>query len=150
MIAVAALCDWLKTLVTVFKPKGGKTTHHFSRVLRKSQVNARNSDWFIRAVFKCLSKVITWLRLLRLVIGFKESRQFFNQWEAKPKTNRTMYAWFFPRFARVKGDCYRNCDWFIALFVPVVIGRSNCFGFGFSIVIWKPLYAVCSCCDWSN
>jgi len=46
MIAIAALCDWLKTLVTVFKPKGGKTTHHFSRVLRKLQVNARNSDWF--------------------------------------------------------------------------------------------------------
>ena len=23
----------------------------------------------------------------------------------------------------------RNCDWFMALFVPVVIGRSNCFGF---------------------
>ena len=32
-----------------------------------------------------------------------------------------------------------NCDWFIALFVPVVIGRSNCFGFG---LIWKPLYYV--------
>ena len=32
-----------------------------------------------------LSKVIPWLRLLRLVIGLKDSRQFFNQWEAKPK-----------------------------------------------------------------
>ena len=29
----------------------------------------------------------------------------------------------------------RNCDWFIALPAPVVIGRSNCFGFGFSRVI---------------
>ena len=29
----------------------------------------------------------------------------------------------------------RNCDWFIALIVPVVIGRSSCFGFGFSTVI---------------
>ena len=29
----------------------------------------------------------------------------------------------------------RNCDWFIALFAPVVIGRSNCFGLGFSTVI---------------
>jgi len=28
------------------------------------------------------------------------------------------------------------------LFVPVVIGRSNCFGFGFSTVIWKPLYML--------
>ena len=25
-----------------------------------------------------------------------------------------------------------NCDWFIALSAPAVIGRSNCFGFGFS------------------
>ena len=33
----------------------------------------------------------------------------------------------------------RNCDWFIALPAPVVIGRSNCFGFGFSTVIWKLL-----------
>ena len=33
----------------------------------------------------------------------------------------------------------RNCDWFIALSAPVVIGRSNCFGFGFSTVISKPL-----------
>ena len=25
----------------------------------------------------------------------------------------------------------RKCDWFIALFAPVVIGRSNYFGIGF-------------------
>ena len=29
----------------------------------------------------------------------------------------------------------RNCDWFIALFAPVVIGRDNSFGFGFLTVI---------------
>ena len=29
----------------------------------------------------------------------------------------------------------RNCDWFMELFVPVVIGRTDCFGFGFSTVI---------------
>ena len=28
-----------------------------------------------------------------------------------------------------------NCDWFITLPAPIVIGRSNCFGFGFSTVI---------------
>ena len=39
----------------------------------------------IRAVFKWLSKVITRLRLLLKVIGLKDSRQFFNQWEVKPK-----------------------------------------------------------------
>ena len=38
-----------------------------------------------RAVFKWLSKVITWLRLLSLMIGLKDSRQFFSQWDAKPK-----------------------------------------------------------------
>ena len=29
----------------------------------------------------------------------------------------------------------RNCDWFVALFVPVVIGQSNDSGIGFSTVI---------------
>ena len=28
----------------------------------------------------------------------------------------------------------RNCDWFISLAAPVVIGRSTCLGFGFSRV----------------
>ena len=30
----------------------------------------------------------------------------------------------------------------MALFAPVVIGQSNCFGFGFSTVNWKPLLRV--------
>ena len=38
-----------------------------------------------RAVFKWLSKVITWLRLLPVVTGLEDSRQFFNQWKSKPK-----------------------------------------------------------------
>ena len=29
----------------------------------------------------------------------------------------------------------RNCSWFMELFVPVVIGRNNCFRFSFSTVI---------------
>lgn len=40
------------------------------------------SNW---SAVKWLSKVITLLRFLRLVIGLKIPRQFFNQWEAKPK-----------------------------------------------------------------
>ena len=95
-----------------------------------------------RAVFEWLSKVITWLRLLRLVIGLKGSRQFFNQWEAKPKP----IAPWTRDFSRAWSESQmiaRNCDWFMALFVRVVIGRSNCFGFGFSTVIWKPLYHHC-------
>ena len=96
-----------------------------------------------RAVFKWLSKVITWLRLLRLVIGLKGSRQFFNQWEAKPKPKPI--APCTRGFSRASSELQviaRNCDWSMELFVPVVIGRSNCFGFGFSTVIWKPFYGL--------
>ena len=89
-----------------------------------------NSKQWVRAVFKWLSKEITWLGLLLSVIGLKDSRQFFNQWEAKPKPiTRTRY------FSRAMSELQiiaGNGDWFIALFVPVVIAGSNCFGFGFS------------------
>ena len=91
-----------------------------------------------RAVFKWLSKVITLLRLLRLVIGLKVSRQFFNQWEAKPKPIAPCTRDFSRSLSELQ-VITRSSDWFIALFAPVVIGRSNCLGFGFSIVIWKPL-----------
>ena len=51
---------------------------------------------------------------------------------SQTKTNRTLNERFFPRFERVT----RNCDWFITLFVPVVIGRNNYFAsMGFSTVI---------------
>ena len=93
----------------------------------------------VRAVFKWVSKVITWLRLLRLVIGLKDSRQFFNQWESKPKPIAPCTRDFSRAFSKFQ-IIARNYDWFIALFAPVVIGRSNCFGFGFATVIWKPLY----------
>ena len=41
-------------------------------------------------------------------------------------------------FSRVLGKLQVNAkksDWFIALFAPVVIGRNNYFGIGFSTVI---------------
>ena len=87
-----------------------------------------------------MSKLIyTRLRLLRVVIGLKDSCQFFSRWEAKPKP----IAPFTRDFSRASSEFQviaRNYDWFIALFAAVVIDRSNCFGFGFSTVIWKPLY----------
>ena len=52
----------------------------------------------------------------------------------KTKTNRTMYADFSRAFSGLQVIA-RNGDWFIALPAPVVIGRGNCFGFGFSTVI---------------
>ena len=36
----------------------------------------------------------------------------------------------------------RSCDWFITLSAPVVIGLSNCFGFGFSTHLKTALSAV--------
>ena len=97
-----------------------------------------NPDFRNRAVFKWLSKVIGWLRLLRLLIGLKDTRQFLNQWEAKPKSTAPRTRDFSRALSELQVIA-RNCDCFIALFAPVVIGRSGCFGFGFSTVIWKPL-----------
>ena len=91
------------------------------------------------SVFKWLSKVISWLLFLRLLIGLKYSRQFINQWESKTKP----IALSTRDFSRASSELQliaRNCHCFIPLPAPVVIGRSNCFGFGFSTVIGKPLY----------
>ena len=51
----------------------------------------------LKAAFKWLSNVITWLQLLRQVFGLKISRLFFIQWEASPKP---MAPW-----VRVFGFC---------------------------------------------
>ena len=47
----------------------------------------------------------------------------FQPMRIKTKTNRTMYV-LFSRSSELK-EIARNCDWFIALSAPVVIGRSN-------------------------
>ena len=92
----------------------------------------------LRAVFKWLLKVITWLRLLRLVIRLQISRQFFSQLDAKPKPIAPFTHDFFPRFAQVTSYCLEF--WLVHRAVcSCVIGPSNYYGFGFSIVIWKPL-----------
>ena len=74
------------------------------------------------------------IAIATLSVGLKDSRQFFNQREAKPKPIAPCTR----DFSRASSELQviaRNSDWFMALFVPVVIGRSNCFGFGFSTVI---------------
>ena len=66
----------------------------------------------------------------------KESCQFFKQREAKPKPKPiTPCTRDFSRASSELQVIARNCDQFIALFVPVMISRSNCFGSGFSTVI---------------
>ena len=62
-----------------------------------------------------------WLK--RLVAVFQPTR-------SKAKTNRTLYTQFSQASSKLQVIA-RNCDWFIALSAPVLIGRSNCFGFGF-------------------
>ena len=76
------------------------------------------------------------------MIGWQNSRHFFNQWEAKPKPIVT-WSQAFSRAWRRLHELALNSDWFIALFASVVIGKSNYFGFGFGFttVNWKPLYA---------
>ena len=67
--------------------------------------------------------------------------KLFNQWEANPKP----IALCTRDFSRASSELQviaRNCNCFMALSGPVVIGRSNCFGFGFPTVIWKPLYSI--------
>ena len=51
-----------------------------------------------------MSKVITQLWLLRLVIGLKVPRKFFSQLEAKPKPIAPCTRKFFPRFEQVTGN----------------------------------------------
>ena len=43
---------------------------------------------------------------------------------------------------QVTGNYYS--DWFIPLFAPIVIGRSNDFGIGFTTVIWTRLLSSLS------
>ena len=72
-----------------------------------------------RAVFKWLSKEITWFRLLRLVIGLKGSRQFFNQWDAKPNPIAPCTRDFSRALSEIQ-IIATNRDWFVALPAPVL------------------------------
>ena len=93
--------------VAMFFPFLTTPIHYFSRKVFVSKVTCLNliAIHVHRTVFKWLSKEISWLRLLRLVIGLKDSRQYFNQWDAKPKPIAPCTRDFFPRFERVTGDC---------------------------------------------
>ena len=92
-----------------------------------------------RVVFKWLSKVNTWLRLLRFVIGLKISRQFFNQWGTKAKPTAPCTCDFSRAWSKMQVTA-RNSDWFMVrcLLLLRLVG-VNYFGIGSSKVIWKPL-----------
>ena len=77
-----------------------------------------------------IATLTDWLKTLAPVFQAMRSKT-----KTKTKTNRTMYTRDFSRASSELQVIARNCDWLMELFVPVVIGRSNCFGFGFSTVI---------------
>ena len=66
--------------------------------------------------------------LLCSVIGLKNSCHFLIQWETKPIV---FSPHAFSRAWRQLHVFASNSDWFIALFMSVVISPNNYFGFGF-------------------
>ena len=85
-------------------------------------------------VFNWVSKVncvCFGFAILRSVIGQQNSRHFFNQWKPKPKPIVSCRR----AFSRALRRCHviaSNSDWLTEPFRSVVIGRSNCFGFGYT------------------
>ena len=77
------------------------------------------------AIAIAIATLIDWLKRLAPV---------FQPMRSKTKTNRTRTRDFSRALSELQ-IIARNCDWFIVLFAPVVIGRNNCFGFGFSTVV---------------
>ena len=78
------------------------------------------------------------LRLLRYMIGLKNSRHFFIQSEVKQKPIATR-SHAFSRALRQVHVITTSFDWFTVLSVSFVIGQSDYFGFGFTTLNWKPL-----------
>ena len=63
----------------------------------------------------------------------KNSCHFFDQSEVKSKPNMT-WLQAFSRARRLLRVLASSCDWLVVLFISVVIGQSDCFGFGFIIL----------------
>ena len=117
------MVSWQSTMDTCKDRCLGTEDQLLQRNKIKRQLSQRLTTYILcssKAVFRRLSKAIVRLVLLRLVIGLKLSRQFFNQWEAIPKpiapcmhdVSRTLI-----KLQMIAG----KPDWFTALF-DVVIG----------------------------
>ena len=92
-----------------------------------------------RAVFNLLSKVIRvcfGFALICSVIGCQNSRHVLSQWEAKPKSIASCPHGFSRAWHRLHVTT-SNSDWFTELSSSLVIGRSNCFAFGLTILNLK-------------
>ena len=79
------------------------------------------------------------------MIGSKFSRHFFNQSEVKPKPIVARACTFSRALCRLSAIT-SSFHWFTGLSPSFLIGQSNYFGFGFTTLIWKPVYRLD--CNW--
>ena len=86
-----------------------------------------------------VTRVYFGFALPRSVIGSENSRYFFNQSDAKIKTNRDLVARVFPRFRQFV-RFYLSFHWLRKEFSFPLIGRCDSFGYGFSTLNRKVLY----------
>ena len=97
-----------------------------------------------RAIFNWVSKVIRdyiGFALLRSVIGLENSRHPLNQSDAKLKPIATWSLVFSRAWDRLRVFTLSS-HWFVVIFIFVLIGCCDYFGFGFgfSTLNWKLLY----------
>ena len=85
------------------------------------------------------------------MIGWQSSRHFLSQWETKPKPKPIASCTrAFSRAWRRLQVITSVSDWFTELSSSLVIGQSNCFGFGFTTLNWKSLKSQGSCRLWTT
>ena len=136
VIAIATLSDWLKRL----GPASFST----------NETQNQNQSHHVRVIFPALQASYRKWAMSNHVAQNRHTGEQMTHWDILNKENSNLLAFFNMsqcvicspvwRFCttclvRCKRPIARNCHWFIALPAPVVIGRSNCFGFGFSTVI---------------
>ena len=101
---------------------------------------------FHRTVFNRVSKVIRncfGFSLLRSVIGLKKLAPPSQPIRCKTNTNRDLVTRVLPRLPPVTCICSEFSLVHCVVYVVVIghsQGHSNCFGFGFTTLNWKPLY----------
>ena len=78
--------------------------------------------------------------LLRSVIGLENSRHPLSQSDAKLKPIATWWSFAFSRASSRLRAFTLSSHWFLLIFIFVLIGRCDYFGFGFTTLNRKALY----------
>ena len=107
----------------VLLPTYSFTTIHAPEVqVDSTWANHLQGCLVVLTIEKLQMTVMTRLQLLNWLKNFAP---VFQLMRSKTKTNRILCERFFLHFGQVTGNCYRNSDWFIALFGPVVPDLSE-------------------------